>query len=602
MTSTDAVPRAEPSAEAKAAISLFLASSRNLPVRIGVAIAVLVAAIPVMPFWMPFSWLCAVLTFAGIETLLARAITAGWRYPLVGDTPVPPMLMTTATGLLYAGCSSAFWMTGIGAARIFAIVQISTSLLYVLLQYYARPRVFLLAAAPYLAAVALGAGSVISMSFAGHRPWLSVTALMSLGLLFHFFRAARQQLASSRDALRAARRQAQDRGQAAEDANAAKSSFLAIMSHEIRTPLNGVLGMAQAMAADDLAPVQRERLEVVRQSGEALLAILNDVLDLSKIEAGRFELETIAFDLSELAKGAHSAFTTLANKKGLSFALTIDPDAQGVYIGDPTRVRQILYNLISNALKFTDHGEVRVTVRRDVGMLAIVVSDTGVGIAPDRLSSLFEKFVQADVSTTRKFGGTGLGLAICRELTTLMGGSVRAESTLGHGARFIVGLPLERAGEGQAPASRRAPGPVPDAPARLNIRVLAAEDNTVNQLVLKTLLHQIGIEPVVVDNGARAVEAWEASEWDIILMDMQMPEMDGLEATRRIREGEAARPSRARTPIIALTANAMAHQVQQCVAAGMDGHVAKPLEAHKLFEALETALDGDAAGEETKAA
>ena len=601
MTTADAAPRAEPSAEAKAAINLFLASSRHLPVRIGVAVAVVVAAIPVMPFWMPSAWFCAVLCFAGVEHLLARRITAGWNYPIWGHTPVPPMAMTAATGVLYAACSSAFWMTGIGAARVFAIVQISTSLLYVLLQYYARPRVFMAAAAPYLIAVAFGAGSIVSASFAGHRPWLSVTALMSLGLLFHFFRAARQQLAASRDALRAARRQAQDRGQAAEEANAAKSSFLAIMSHEIRTPLNGVLGMAQAMAADELAPVQRERLDVVRQSGEALLAILNDVLDLSKIEAGRFELENIVFDLSDLAKGAHSAFTALANKKGISFALTIDPDAQGAYVGDPTRVRQILYNLISNALKFTDHGEVRVSVRRDVGMLAIIVSDTGLGIAPDRLSTLFEKFVQADASTTRKFGGTGLGLAICRELASLMGGSIRAESTLGHGARFIVGLPLERAADTHAAAVRAPTAAAAGESAKLHIRVLAAEDNTVNQLVLKTLLHQIGIEPVVVDNGVKAVEAWEASEWDIILMDMQMPEMDGLEATRRIREGEAAKPSRARTPIIALTANAMTHQIQQCISAGMDGHVAKPLEAQKLFAALETAL-GEADDEQTKAA
>ncbi|MBS0408839.1 MAG: response regulator [Proteobacteria bacterium] len=511
-----------------------------------------------------------------------------------------PTALSVVTGALYAAAATAFWLTGSGAARIFAICQISTSLLYVLLQYYARPRTFLIAAAPYLAGVSIGAGNVIAMVIRAHKPWQAVTVCMSLAFLYYFFRAAREQLAASRQALRAARAEAQLRGVAAESANAAKSSFLAIMSHEIRTPLNGVLGMAQAMAADDLAAVQRERLDVVRQSGEALLAILNDVLDLSKIEAGRFELECIAFDLNDLARGAHSAFTALANKKGISFALTIEPDALGVYRGDPTRVRQILYNLISNAVKFTEQGEVRVTVARMDATLRITVADTGVGIAADQLASLFDRFTQADVSTTRKYGGTGLGLAICRELTVLMGGAIRAESVEGEGAAFIVDLPLPRE-ESRAEAADAGPVKAPGPAARLSVRVLAAEDNSVNQLVLKTLLHQIGVEPMVVENGAMALGAWEAGEWDVILMDMQMPEMDGLEATRRIRAGEAA-AGRRRTPIIALTANAMSHQIQACMAAGMDGHVSKPLEAAKLFEALETALEeGDAVVETDRA-
>jgi len=372
------------------------------------------------------------------------------------------------------------------------------------------------------------------------------------------------------------------------------------MSHEIRTPLNGVLGMAQAMAADELSPVQADRLDVIRQSGEALLAILNDVLDLSKIEAGRFELETIEFDLGDLMKGAHSAFTALANKKGLSFDLAIEADARGVYLGDPTRVRQILYNLISNALKFTDHGEVRVLATAAEGAgLALCVSDTGVGIAPERLEVLFDKFTQADASTTRRYGGTGLGLAICRELADLMGGVIGAESTYGEGSSFRVLLPLAKVGEASAPSF--APPPPPSAETEihlLKIRVLAAEDNTVNQLVLKTLLHQIGVEPVVVENGEEAIKAWQEGDWDVILMDMQMPVMDGLTATRRIREVEAI-AGRAPTPIIALTANAMSHQIQQCVAAGMNGHIAKPIEAVRLFEALEAAL---APAEETATA
>jgi len=335
--------------------------------------------------------------------------------------------------------------------------------------------------------------------------------------------------------------------------------------------------------------VQKERLEVIRQSGEALLAILNDVLDLSKIEAGRFELESVEFDLAELMKGAHSAFTAIANRKGLSFDLTIEPATRGVYLGDPTRVRQILYNLISNALKFTEHGEVRVIAARRGEALALTVSDTGVGIAEERLAALFEKFTQADASTTRRYGGTGLGLAICRELVHLMGGEIGAESKAGEGSSFTVTLPIAKVGEAAAPAFSSPPQAPPAEPGLLKIRVLAAEDNSVNQLVLKTLLHQIGVDPVVVENGAQAIEAWEKATWDVILMDMQMPVVDGLTATRRIREAEA-RSGRDRTPIVALTANAMAHQMQACLAAGMDGHVAKPIEAARLFEALEAAL------------
>jgi PAS domain S-box-containing protein len=379
---------------------------------------------------------------------------------------------------------------------------------------------------------------------------------------------------------------------AAKAATIAKSAFLATMSHEIRTPLNGVLGMAQVMAFDELSPVQKDRLDVIRQSGEALLAILNDVLDLSKIEAGKLDLEAIEFDLGGLVRGAHAAFTTLANKKGLSFALDID-QADGAYLGDPTRVRQILYNLISNALKFTETGEVRVTAAHRDGGLRLAVADTGIGMAPEALASLFNAFVQADATTTRRYGGTGLGLAISRELTELMGGSIDVTSALGRGTTFEVFLPLRRKGAAFAGAPAIEP-PAEVAAPRPDIRVLAAEDNPTNQLVLKTLLHQAGIQPVVVANGLRAVEAWEAGEFDVILMDVQMPDLDGPTATRIIRRKEAG-SSRPRTPIIGLTANAMSHQVQEYLAAGMDAIVTKPIDIGKLFEALDKALASEPA-------
>jgi signal transduction histidine kinase/FixJ family two-component response regulator len=373
---------------------------------------------------------------------------------------------------------------------------------------------------------------------------------------------------------------------AAEAASEAKSAFLATMSHEIRTPLNGVLGMAQAMSVDEMSPTQHERLDVIRESAVTLLAVLNDVLDLSKIEAGRLDLEEIEFDLGDVLRGAHQAFTALANKKGLSFALDTSA-AVGVYRGDPTRVRQILYNLLSNAVKFTDHGEIRVRTTMQGGALVVEVSDTGPGIPADKLPTLFAKFTQADTSTTRRYGGTGLGLSICRELAGLMGGDITVESRVGEGSRFCVTLPLPRVAEARSQALLAAP---PRRALARPLKVLAAEDNRVNQLVLKTLLHHVGVVPVLVGDGASVLEAWEREPWDLVLMDIQMPEMDGVSATRAIRARELAR-GRPRTAIVALSANAMAHQVSAYREAGMDGHLSKPIELARLIEVVTAIAD-----------
>jgi signal transduction histidine kinase/ActR/RegA family two-component response regulator len=385
-------------------------------------------------------------------------------------------------------------------------------------------------------------------------------------------------------------------------ASRAKSEFLARMSHEIRTPLNGVLGMAQALAAEpDLKPGHRSSLAVIRQSGESLLAILNDVLDLSKVEAGKLDLETIPFDLEATVRGAQETFAPQAAAKGLSFRLALGDDVAGTYLGDPTRVRQILYNLLSNAVKFTEAGEVSLSVARGAGALELVVADSGIGIAPEDVARLFGRFQQVDSSTTRKFGGTGLGLSICRELAELMGGSIEVRSDAGVGSRFIVVLPLSRLGDATPEAGLGA-DTLEAGLARegLTPRVLAAEDNPVNQLVLKTLLAQAGIEPTMVGDGRQAIDAWRTGQFDLILMDVQMPVLDGVAATREIRAAEAE-GGRARTPILAITADAMQHQVIEHLAAGFDGHVAKPIDAAKLYEAIAEAVrvkdasDGQAA-------
>ncbi len=373
----------------------------------------------------------------------------------------------------------------------------------------------------------------------------------------------------------------------AEAANKAKSAFLATMSHEIRTPLNGVLGMAQVMAADALSEVQRERLEVIRRSGESLLAILNDVLDLSKIEAGKLELEATEFDIAEVVEGVYATFEPLARGKGLDLSVEIAEPARGVYRADSVRVRQVLLNLVSNALKFTDDGTVRIRLAREAGMLSLEVADTGIGLTPEQAARLFDKFEQADVSTTRRYGGTGLGLSICRELVELMGGTIEVRSAPDEGACFTVRLPLPWIGPSvdapAAPAETCQASPPP-------VRVLAAEDNPVNRMVLTAMLQQAGLEPEVVGDGAEAVARWRAEPWDLILMDVQMPGMDGPEATRIIRAEEAA-TGRPRTPIIALTANAMSHQVAEYLSGGMDDFVAKPLEIALLFAAMERVLE-----------
>jgi len=390
---------------------------------------------------------------------------------------------------------------------------------------------------------------------------------------------------SAHDARETALIEARD---AARSASRAKSLFLAAVSHEIRTPLNGLMGMVEAMGRGELAPAQRERLDVIRSSSEGLLAILNQVLDLAKVEAGKLTLEESVFDLATLAADARSTFLALAEDKGLDLRLSMSAAARGSYRGDAMRLRQVLYNLVSNALKFTERGSIEIVVRRRAGQVRFTVTDSGIGMSAEQQRRLFRAFQQAEASTTRRYGGTGLGLVICRELVLLMGGTIAVESRQRVGTSFTVAVPLAKVEAPAAKAPQAAARSLPGPP-RCAVKLLAAEDNSVNQLVLRTLLNQAGLEPTIVGDGRAAVEAWAREPWDLILMDVQMPGMDGPSATAEIRAREA-REGRHRTPIVALTANAMGDQVAEYLEAGMDGFIAKPIAASKLFAAIETAL------------
>lgn len=379
---------------------------------------------------------------------------------------------------------------------------------------------------------------------------------------------------------------------AAETANRSKSEFLANMSHEIRTPLNGVLGMLQVVERVGLPPDQAQRIAIARESGETLLVLLNDLLDLSKIEAGHLNLDTRDFDLEHLLTVTRQTFSDLAAAKGLRLDCEFDPALCGLWRGDDLRLRQVIANLVSNALKFTESGGVEVSARRLGGAIRFTVADTGIGMSADSLERVFESFVQADASTTRLYGGTGLGLSISRRLVAAMGGDLQVKSWPGEGSCFWFDLELAR---GEA-SGRESADSEPEGGADVCAgRVLAVDDNRTNRTLIRALLEPLGLEVEVATNGAEAVSAFAAQTFDLVLMDIQMPVMDGIAACLEIRRLEQTR-ARPRTPIVALTANVMPHQIAEYEAAGMDGVVAKPFKAEDLIRRLADAMDGTAMG------
>jgi signal transduction histidine kinase/ActR/RegA family two-component response regulator len=435
----------------------------------------------------------------------------------------------------------------------------------------------------------------------------AAVALLSLlaGVgVFRLSRTARQARDHDRivqERLADAKRQAEVQAQRAEAASKAKSDFLAMMSHEIRTPMNGVLGFANLLLETPLNPEQREFVQTVKRSGDALLTLINDVLDYSKIEAGRMTIERIDFDLRTVCEEVLKILRAQAAKQGLAMTLSYDPSVPRAINGDPVRLRQILLNLAGNAIKFTERGSVRIEIARSgESEIKVSVADSGIGISAEQLGGLFQRFTQADSSTTRRYGGTGLGLAISKTLIELMGGSIGVHSDPGQGSTFWVTLPLvaaDQAATKAAPAGGAQPpvlvdavsassgAAIPSAPAPICGRVLLVEDNFVNQRVAVYMLGKLGHQVDVAKHGREAIEMLTRCAYDLVLMDCQMPEMDGFEATRIIRD-RASGVLDHEVAIVAMTANAFPEDRAHAIASGMNDFLAKPVERSVLAGVL----------------
>lgn len=542
---------------------------KELPTRLVIAAILAVAAWFIAPSLWPAAWLALVVVSQWLDHRIHRRITAE-----PDDATVATWVVSTsATSAIYTALSVYLWITGGETGRLLAILLAAGSLLHVTIHMHHVKTLLVAAAAPH--AVVFFALPLSSLVRGDAAMWAIV---LGAGLYVAHLMVAFRQAASTT-------RQIQNERNRAEEANKAKSDFLATISHEIRTPMNAIVSAANLLRRSRLNKAQREQVDMLADANDVLLSLLNDVLDLSKIEAGKMTLECADIDLPRTLLGLQRLWRARAAAKGLDLRLEVDDRAPQMVVLDPLRLKQILSNLISNAVKFTDEGAVvlRLSVGEHNGAETLVfeVVDSGAGIPPEVAQRLFEAFEQGDAGTTRKHGGSGLGLAISRRLAVMMGGELDAESELGAGSTFRLVLPLVR---GVAPVEAAVEAASDNGDEALRgMRVLVAEDHPVNQRVLELLLGPLGCRLTFCDDGEKAVDLAGVQEFDAILMDMQMPVLDGLEATRRIKGGLGANRT---TPVIALTANALEHHRAAWAELGVHEFVSKPIDPRHLITAL----------------
>jgi len=547
---------------------------RELKTRIALAAFIGCTAWFVVPSILPPLWFAAVLATQALDWAVFRQfrLRQEWQPDRLY---VVLCCATTVLGVtVYAAMSAYMWFYGGDVGRVFAMVQCAGGLLHVSLHmHHARP-ILISAVAPH-AAYFLGLPVFTAIS---SQNWQELLVAIGCILYMTHLVVTVRQSSSTTGALQSARDAEQTARRKAEVASAAKSDFLAVVSHEIRTPMNAVISAANLLRRTRLDSQQREHVSMLIDAGDVLMGLLNDVLDFSKIEAGKMELESADMVVRDRLSTIVRLWEPRALANGVRLKMRIAPDVPAAVRTDPLRVQQILFNLMSNAVKFTHEGEIRIEASWTDGRLNMAVTDTGCGIPADRLGQIFNSFEQADVGTTRRYGGTGLGLAISRKLAELMGGSLSVQSVDGEGSTFVLSLPMTAVENAPAQPVRA----VETSGSLAGRSILAADDHEVNRRILQLLLEPHGCRLTLVENGAEALEAASGQRFDAILMDMQMPVMDGLEATRRIRAGEV----NGDTPVIALTANALDVHRAAWDAAGVHAFLTKPIDPVLLATTL----------------